>query len=127
MFGRWLAVGFTLSALCATAVHGVTEILICKEPHKTTGRNLVLNWTDQKVSFGDGPFRPASYWSKEAIHWQDWSQTEHQGRGKPVSFQFSIQLKSLMYTVLDSDIVSPKSNEDWAAFLPVYLSCTFYY
>ena len=42
---------------------------------------------------------------------------------KNLSLQLNMNDMTLMYTILDEGPVLPKSDDDWAVFLPVYMVC----
>ena len=46
---------------------------------------------------------------------------------KNLSLQLNMNDITLMYTILDEGPVLPKSDDDWAVFLPVYMVCREYF
>ena len=46
---------------------------------------------------------------------------------KNLSLQLNMNDMTLMYTILDEGPALPKSDDDWAVFLPVYMVCREYF
>lgn len=105
----------------------LVEAFACKEPQKTEAQTLLINWELQRMSFGSQPSARASYWGEEAIHWDAVLHGGERASARVVSYQYTIASKTLMYTILDPTVTMPKTDEDWAMFLPVYFTCKLYY
>jgi hypothetical protein len=101
-----------------------TSLFACGEPGKQKTENLSIDWARQSASYKSYDSVEASYWSPILIQWTHPMQTEDASlHEKNLSLQLNMNDMTLMYTILDEGPVLPKSDDDWAVFLPVYMVC----
>ena len=101
-----------------------TSLFACGEPGKQKTENLSIDWARQSASYKSYDSVEASYWSPILIQWTHPMKTQDsRSSEKKLSLQLNMNDMTLMYTILDEGPVLPKSDEDWAVFLPVYMVC----
>ena len=105
-----------------------TSLFACGEPGKQKTENLSIDWARQSASYKSYDSVEASYWSSMIIQWNHPMQTEDtRSPEKKLSLQLNMNDMTLMYTILDEGPALPKSDDDWAVFLPVYMVCREYF
>ena len=101
-----------------------TSLFACGEPGKQKTENLSIDWAHQSASYKSYDSVEASYWSPILIQWTHPMKTQDsRSPEKKLSLQLNMNDMTLMYTILDEGPVLPKSDDDWAVFLPVYMVC----
>jgi len=101
-----------------------TSLFACGEPGKQKTENLSIDWARQSATYKSYDSVEASYWSPILIQWTHPMKTQDsRSPEKKLSLQLNMNDMTLMYTVLDGGPVLPKSDDDWAVFLPVYMVC----
>ena len=101
-----------------------TSLFACGEPGKQKTENLSIDWARQSASYKSYDSVEASYWSPILIQWTHSMKTQDsRSPEKKLSLQLNMNDMTLMYTILDEGPVLPKSDDDWAVFLPVYMVC----
>ena len=121
---------FVVIFVFLTPVFGLadTSLFACGEPGKPKTENLSIDWVRQSASYKSYDSVEASYWSSMIIQWTHPMQTEDtRSPEKNLSLQLNMNDMTLMYTILDKGPVLPKSDDDWAVFLPVYMVCREYF
>ena len=117
-----LSVIFT--ALLPISCLAATSHFSCGEPQKQKRDNVSINWSDQMVSFEDYESVKATYWSNKIIQWtHPIISKEYQIGQRNLFVQMNLLDMTLMYSILDSEPVLPRSDQEWALFLPVYMQC----
>ena len=117
---------FVLIFVFLTPVFGLadTSLFACGEPGKPKTENLSIDWARQSASYKSYDSVEASYWSPILIQWTHPMKTQDsRSPEKKLSLQLNMNDMTLMYTILDEGPVLPKSDDDWAVFLPVYMVC----
>ena len=105
-----------------------TSLFACGEPGKQKTENLGIDWARQSASYKSYDSVEASYWSPILIQWTHPMKTQDsRSPEKKLSLQLNMNDMTLMYTILDEGPVLPKSDDDWAVFLPVYMVCREYF
>jgi hypothetical protein len=113
-----------------TPVFGLadTSLFACGEPGKPKTENLSIDWARQSASYKSYDSVEASYWSPILIQWTHTMKTQDsRSPEKKLSLQLNMNDMTLMYTIMDERPVLPKSDDDWAVFLPVYMVCREYF
>ena len=101
-----------------------TSLFACGEPGKQKTENLSIDWARQSASYKSYDSVEARYLSPILIQWTHPMKTQDsRSPEKKLSLQLNMNDMTLMYTILDEGPVLPKSDDDWAVFLPVYMVC----